>query len=155
MEVVGQSWNIFDPVSLAVSCGLRHCRDGEVYEVAGRQCARKLKTTQFRFQMVDVPNAFTEVYCKFQWSVDDLWYILSAGSYPRSSHAVSKNPRLKLRVAGQSDGACVFQQRRQATLLGLQVRVSANVFLSDEDIRHGRLAGQIGEGGLDSTSIVW
>jgi len=43
----------------------------------------------------------------------------------------------------------------QLRLLGLQVRVSANVLLGDEDIGDGALAGHFFEGVLDRGTVVY
>jgi hypothetical protein len=43
----------------------------------------------------------------------------------------------------------ILEQRLQVALLGLQIRVSTNVLLRNEDAGHGSLARHFAEGALD------
>ena len=52
-------------------------------------------------------------------------------------------------LASCLDSASLLEQARQFALLALQMRVSANMLLSDEDVGNGGLARHVFEGGLD------
>jgi hypothetical protein len=47
------------------------------------------------------------------------------------------------------NGTSILEQSRQVALLGLQIRVSTNVLLRNEDVGHGSLARQFTERALD------
>jgi hypothetical protein len=53
-----------------------------------------------------------------------------------------------------SDGTSLLQQIGQLSLLGLQVRVAADMLLSDEDVRDGALGRYFLKRILDSGAIV-
>jgi hypothetical protein len=53
------------------------------------------------------------------------------------------------------EGASLLQQLRKFGLLGLQVAVTANVLLADEDVRDRALAGYLLQRILDSGTIIW
>ncbi|KMU85120.1 hypothetical protein CIHG_02902 [Coccidioides immitis H538.4] len=48
-----------------------------------------------------------------------------------------------------------LEQSRQFRLAGLQVRVSTDVLVVDEDVGNGALVGDLLESGLDSGAIIW
>lgn len=50
---------------------------------------------------------------------------------------------------GYLDGTGILEQSGQVTLLCLQIRVSANVLLGNEDVGYGGLARHFAEGALD------
>jgi hypothetical protein len=52
------------------------------------------------------------------------------------------------------DGTGVLEQRVQVTLLGLQIRVSTNVLLRNEDVGHGSLARHLAECALDGGAVI-
>jgi hypothetical protein len=49
----------------------------------------------------------------------------------------------------------ILQQAWEILLYGLEIRVSTNVLLVDEDVWNRALTGQVLEGGLDSRSIIY
>jgi len=52
------------------------------------------------------------------------------------------------------DGAGILEQVVEACLFRLQVRVSTNVLLRNEDVGHGGLARQLAQGRLDGRAVV-
>lgn len=50
---------------------------------------------------------------------------------------------------GHLNSASILEQGLEVALLGLQIRVSTDMLLRNEDVGHGSLAGQLAEGGLD------
>ncbi len=52
------------------------------------------------------------------------------------------------------DSTCVFQKSIQLSPLRLQVRVSSNVLLADEDVGHGALARDAFECVLESCAVI-
>jgi len=52
------------------------------------------------------------------------------------------------------NSSSILEQRRQIALLSLQVRVSANVLLRNEDVGHGGLASHLAERALDRGTVV-
>jgi hypothetical protein len=52
------------------------------------------------------------------------------------------------------DGTGVLEQRVQVALLGLQIRVSTNVLLRNEDVGHGSLARHLAECALDRGTVI-
>lgn len=54
----------------------------------------------------------------------------------------------------KSNGTSLLEQSVQLLLLGLQVRVAANVLLGNEDVGHGGLASKVAERGLDGGTVI-
>lgn len=52
------------------------------------------------------------------------------------------------------DSASILEQVLELALLRLQITVSSNMFLRNEDVGYGRLARQIAERGLNRGSII-
>lgn len=52
------------------------------------------------------------------------------------------------------DRTCLLQQRRQLRLARLQIRISADMLLLDEDVGHGALARDFLERVLDRGAVV-
>jgi hypothetical protein len=52
------------------------------------------------------------------------------------------------------DSACTLQEAVQLALLGLEVGVTTNVFLGDEDVGHASLAGDFFEGILNGGAVI-
>jgi len=57
-------------------------------------------------------------------------------------------------ISSRLDGTGLLQERGQLGLLSLQVRVSANVLATDEDIGDSALTGYLGKGVLNGAAIV-
>jgi hypothetical protein len=52
------------------------------------------------------------------------------------------------------DGVGILEQLRELALLRLQLRVATDVLLSDEDVGHGALLGDVLEGILDRGAVI-
>lgn len=69
------------------------------------------------------------------------------------SHGFRPSLELHLVPRESEFNASVGQELLELALFGLQVAVASDVLLADEDVGDGGLAGQLGEGGLDTASI--
>jgi hypothetical protein len=75
---------------------------------------------------------------------DSLWCPVIPSTSIARYHVLLKN----------LDGTGILEQGVQAALLGLQIGVSANVLLCDEDVGHGGLARHFAEGALNRGAVI-
>jgi len=63
-------------------------------------------------------------------------------------------PNTTLSISSRLDGVCIFQELGELLLLALQLGVSTNVLLADEDVRNGALVGHVCKRILDIRTII-